>query len=81
MLNKIKEKNEIIKNDFYNLINTYYYYYYQFYNNIDKTSVPLIIEKIINIIQFKDKNFLIKDITINNYNENLEELKNLRRLF
>jgi GTP-binding protein EngB required for normal cell division len=74
----IKDKNEILKDDFSNLINTNYY---QYYNNIGKKGIPLIIEKIIDIIKLKDKNFRIKDITVDNYNEKLEELKTLTRLF
>ena len=74
----IKEKNGILNDDFSNVINTDYY---QFYNIIEKTGVPLILEKIIDIIKIKDKNFRIKDITVDNYNEKLEELKNINRLF
>ena len=74
----IKEKNGILNDDFSNLINTDYY---QFYNIIEKTGIPLILEKIIDIINIKDKNFCIEDITVDNYNEKLEELKNINRLF
>ena len=75
--NTIKN-NEILKDDFSNLINTDYY---QFYNNIDKTGVPLIIEKSIDNIKIKDINFRIEDITVDNYNKKLKELKKLTRLF
>ena len=43
---KIEDKDEILKDDFSNLINTNYY---QYYNNIGKKGIPLIIEKIIDI--------------------------------
>ena len=75
--NKIKN-NEILSDDFDNLINTDYY---QFYNNVEKTGVPLIIEKIIDIIKINNKNFSIEDITVDNYNEKLNELKKTTRLF
>jgi len=75
--NKINN-NEILKDDFSNLINTDYY---QYYNEIDKTGVPLILEKIIDIIKIQDNDFRITDITVDNYNEKLNKLKYLTRLF
>ena len=75
--NRIKN-DEILEDDFSNLINTDYF---QFYDNIDKTGIPLIIKKIIDIINIKDENFSIEDINVDNYNEKLNELKNLTRLF
>ena len=77
-LRKKINNNEILNNDFSNLINTNYY---QNYNDKDKTGISLIIENIIDIIKIKDKNFRIKDITVDNYTQKLNELKKLTRLF
>ena len=78
MKNQINN-NEILKDNFSNIINTNYYQSY--YNRRSKTGILLIITKIINIIKIKDKNFNINDITVNNFNEKLNELKKLTRLF
>ena len=78
MKNKINN-NEIINDNFSNILNTNYF---QLYNNKrSKTGIPLILEKIIDIIKIQDQNFNIEDITIENYNQKLEELKNLTRFF
>ena len=76
--NQIKN-NEILKDDFNNIIHTDYFQYYG--NQKSKTGISLIIEKIIDIIKIKDKNFKVGDITVDNYNQKLLELKKLTRLF
>ena len=71
--------NEIINDDFSNILNTNYYQLYS--NKRSKKGIPLILEKIIDIIKIQDENFNIEDITIENYNQKLEDLKNLSRFF
>ena len=80
---KIKLKNginnnEIVKDDFSNIINTDYY---QYYNKKNTTGISLILEKIIDTIKIKDKNFHVEDITVDNYKEKLKELQKLSRFF
>ena len=72
-------KNEVILNDdFSNFINTDYY---QFYNDIDRTGISTIFEKIIDIVKIKDENFQVEDITINNYNDKLALLRKSSIIF
>lgn len=82
-IKKIKMKNsikneEILNDDFSNFINTDFY---QFYNDIDKTGISTIFEKIIDIVKIKDENFQVEDITINNYNDKLALLRKSSRIF
>ena len=76
--NKINN-NEIINDDFSNILNTNYFQNYN--NKRSKIGIPLILEKIIDIIKIQDQNFNIEDITVHNYNQKLEDLKNLTRFF
>ena len=79
--NKLKntiKNNEILYDDFSNLINTDFC---QFYQLINKNGLLKVIDKIIETIEIKIPNFEVEDITINNYNEKLLLLKNSTRLF
>ena len=72
------ENNEILYEDFSNVIHTNFY---QYFRESDKTGISKIFEKIIDICKIKDKNFRVEDINVANYNEKLYELSKSNRVF
>ena len=77
-IKNIINNNEILHEDFNNLISTDYY---QYYNYKSKNGISKICEKIIEEIKIKNQGFKIEDITVENFNEKLLLLKNSSRLF
>ena len=75
--NKIKN-NEILCEDFSNLIVTDFY---QHFKESDKKGISKIFEKIISEIKIKDDTFHVEDINVKNYNEKLFQLSKCNRIF
>lgn len=75
--NSLKEY-QIIDEDFSNIINTDYY---QYYKEVDRSGISSIFEKVIDIIKIRDNEFNVEEISIDNCNEKLEQLRNSSRVF